>query len=102
MGLRDAAAFAEVIGDAMALGLDIGEAEVLEKYQRWRGLDNLAVASSTDLLNRLFGLPSESMKRIRAFGLGAVERVKPLKSFFMAEARGASGDLPQLLRGERP
>ncbi len=102
MGLRDAAALAEVIGNAMGLGLDIGEAEVLDRYQRWRGLDNLAVASSTDILNRLFGLPGETMKRIRALGLGAVERVKPLKGFFMAEARGAAGDLPQLLRGERP
>ncbi|MBV7256111.1 UbiH/UbiF/VisC/COQ6 family ubiquinone biosynthesis hydroxylase [Pacificimonas sp. WHA3] len=102
MGLRDAAALAEVVGDAVGLGLDIGEAEVLERYSRWRGFDNVAVAASTDILNRFFGLPGKTMSRVRAFGLGAVERAGPLKQFFMSEARGASGDLPQLLRGERP
>ncbi|MEE4350461.1 MAG: UbiH/UbiF/VisC/COQ6 family ubiquinone biosynthesis hydroxylase [Pacificimonas sp.] len=102
MGLRDAAALAEVVGEGLRLGLDIGEAEVLSRYQRWRGFDNFAVALSTDVLNRLFGLPGNSVSRIRAFGLNAVERIPPLKQFFMQEARGATGDLPQLLRGERP
>lgn len=102
MGLRDAAAIAEVIGDALRLGLDIGESEVLARYQRWRGLDNFAVAASTDILNRLFGIPGRPAAMVRRAGLGAVQRLGPLKRFFMAEARGASGDLPQLLRGERP
>ena len=102
MGLRDAAALAEVVGEGVRLGLDIGETEVLSRYQRWRGFDNFAVAASTDILNRLFGLPGGAMKRARGLGLAAVGRVRPLKKFFMAEARGASGDLPQLLRGERP
>jgi 2-octaprenyl-6-methoxyphenol hydroxylase len=102
MGLRDAAALAEVVGEAVRLGLDVGETEVLDRYQRWRGFDNFAVAASTDILNRLFGLPGKTIKRVRGLGLGAVGRVPPLKHFFMQEARGASGDLPQLLRGERP
>ena len=45
---------------------------------------------------------SEPMKRVRGLGLAAVGKVPPLKQFFMQEARGATGDLPQLLRGERP
>ncbi|MBZ6377546.1 ubiquinone biosynthesis protein UbiH [Pacificimonas flava] len=102
MGLRDSAALAEVIGEGLRLGLDIGEPEVLDRYQRWRGFDNFAVAASTDLLTRLFGIPGKTMKRVRSFGLNAVERIPPLKTFFMQEARGATGDLPQLLRGERP
>ncbi|MHB9880802.1 UbiH/UbiF/VisC/COQ6 family ubiquinone biosynthesis hydroxylase [Pacificimonas sp. ICDLI1SI03] len=102
MGLRDAAAIGEVLGEAKRLGLDLGEEEVISRYSRWRGLDNLAVAASTDILNRLFGLAPRPMQRLRAIGLGTVERVAPLKSFFMTEARGASGDLPQLLRGDRP
>jgi 2-octaprenyl-6-methoxyphenol hydroxylase len=31
--------------------------------------------------------------------MGAVQRIAPLKDFFMAEARGEAGDLPLLLRG---
>ena len=102
MGLRDAAALAEVVGEGVRLGLDIGEKEVLQKYQRWRGFDNFQVAAATDVLNRLFGLRGETMARVRHFGISAVEKIPPLKNFFMTEARGASGDLPQLLRGERP
>lgn len=102
MGLRDAAAFAQVVGEGLRLGLDIGAPEVLDRYQRWRGFDNFQVAAATDVLNRLFGLPGETMKRVRGLGLAAVGKVPPLKQFFMQEARGATGDLPQLLRGERP
>ncbi len=36
MGLKDAAALAEVIVDAARLGIDPGQADVLERYQRWR------------------------------------------------------------------
>ncbi|MGB7406212.1 MAG: FAD-dependent monooxygenase, partial [Pacificimonas sp.] len=102
MGLRDAAALAEVLGEAKGLGLDLGGREVLERYQRWRGVDNFAVAFATDTLNRLFGLPGKTMKRIRSLGLGGVERIPPLKRMFMQEARGAGGDLPLLLRGDTP
>src|SRR4051812_27926241 len=36
MGLKDIAALAEVIVDAARLGIDLGQADVLERYQRWR------------------------------------------------------------------
>jgi 2-octaprenyl-6-methoxyphenol hydroxylase len=102
MGLRDAAALAEVLADAARLGLDLGDAEVLARYQRWRGFDNMAVAASTDLLNRLFGIGGHSAAAVRRAGLAAVNRLPTLKRFFMAEARGAAGELPALLRGELP
>jgi len=102
MGLRDAAALADVLTESVRLGLDIGSPEVLNRYQRWRGFDNMAVAASTDLLNRLFAIPGRPAAMIRRTGMAAVNRLPPLKRFFMAEARGASGDLPSLLRGELP
>ncbi len=102
MGMRDAAAFAEVIAGAARLGLDPGGPDVLARYQRWRGFDNMAVAASTDILNRLFAIPARPVASIRRLGLAAVNKMPPLKRFFMAEARGASGDLPALLRGEQP
>jgi 2-octaprenyl-6-methoxyphenol hydroxylase len=99
LGFRDAAALVEVLVDAARLGLDLGDAQVLARYQRWRSIDTLSVAVATDSLNRLFGIPGKPARAIRRFGLGAVQKIAPLKHFFMNEARGASGDLPKLLQG---
>ena len=79
--------------------MDRWEAKSCRRYQRWRGLDTLAVATATDTLTRLFGIPGATASRVRRFGLGAVQSVKPLKDFFMAEARGETGKLPKLLQG---
>jgi 2-octaprenyl-6-methoxyphenol hydroxylase len=57
------------------------------------------VAASTDGLTRLFGIPGRPARAIRRFGLGAVQRLGPLKARFMAEARGETGKLPKLLEG---
>jgi 2-octaprenyl-6-methoxyphenol hydroxylase len=100
MGLRDVAALAEVLADGVRLGLDPGDAQLLARYRRWRALDNLMVGAVTDGLNRLFAVPGRPAAAIRRFGLGAVQRLPRLKKLFMAEARGMTGDLPKLLRGE--
>ena len=99
LGLRDVAALAEVLVDGARLGLDLGDAALLARYQRWRGLDNLMVSLATDGLTRLFGIPGRTASAVRRAGLGAVQRLPMLKRFFMDEARGESGDLPRLLAG---
>lgn len=99
LGLRDVAAMAQVLVEAARLGLDLGDAQVLARYERWRRLDNDMVAGVTDLLTRLFGLPGRPAAAIRRLGLAAVDRIGPLKRRFMAEARGETGDLPLLLTG---
>jgi len=39
---------------------------------------------------------------VRDVGLAAVNRVPPLRRFFVRHAMGLAGDLPKLIRGERP
>ena len=99
LGFRDAAALAEVLVEGARLGLDLGDAQLLDRYERWRGLDTFMVAMMTDSLTRLYGVPGKAASAIRRLGMGAVQRIGPLKDRFMAEARGESGDLPLLLRG---
>jgi len=99
LGLRDVAALTEVLVEGARLGLDLGDAQLLDRYERWRGVDSLLVSISTDSLTRLFGIPGRTASAIRRAGLGAVQRLPMLKSLFMAEARGTSGDLPRLLSG---
>ena len=100
LGFRDVATLVEVLVDAKRTGLDLGDAQVLGRYERWRSLDTFMVAAATDTLTRLFGIPGKTASAVRRFGLSAVEKLPPLKSRFMAEARGQSGDLPRLLLGE--
>lgn len=99
LGLRDAATLAEVLVDGKRLGLDLGDPALLERYQRWRGLDTFMVAAATDTLTRLFGIPGKTASVVRRFGIGAIDKLPPLKDRFMAEARGESGALPKLLQG---
>ena len=99
LGLRDVAALTEVLVDGARLGLDFGDAQLMDRYARWRSVDTLLVALSTDNLNRLFGIPGKAASAVRRFGLSAVQRIKPIKAMFMAEARGEAGDLPKLLQG---
>lgn len=100
LGLRDVAALAEAIVDAARLGLDVGSATVLERYQRWRRFDTMAMGVATDSLNRLFSNRSDALRIARDIGLGLVDRVPALKDLFIREAAGFIGEVPKLLRGE--
>ncbi|HEY1541521.1 MAG TPA: ubiquinone biosynthesis hydroxylase [Xanthobacteraceae bacterium] len=100
MGLRDVAALAEAIVDAARLGLDPGGASVLDRYQRWRRFDTMAMGFATDGLNRLFSNRSDVLRLARDIGLGVVQRLPVMKSFFIREAAGLTGEVPKLLRGE--
>ena len=99
LGFRDVAALVEVLVDGARLGLDLGDEQLLARYERWRSVDSLAVAVATDSLTRLFGIPGRPASAIRRFGLGTVQKLPPLKALFMNEARGKNGDLPKLLQG---
>ena len=99
LGFRDVAALVEVLVEGKRLGLDLGDAALLARYQAWRGLDTLMTAAATDTLTRLFGVPGKAASAVRRFGISAVNAIPPLKDRFMAEARGESGDLPKLLQG---
>jgi 2-octaprenyl-6-methoxyphenol hydroxylase len=100
MGLRDVAALAEVIVDAARLGIDPGQADVLERYQRWRRFDTMAMGVATNGLNLLFSNKSPLLRSVRDIGLGIVDRLPPLKNVFIRQAAGLTGDTPRLLKGE--
>ncbi len=99
LGLRDVATLVDVLAEAGRLGLDLADAQVLKRYQDWRALDSFMVMSATDGLTRLFGVPGRIPSAIRRLGMGLIQRTPPLKRFFMDEARGVTGDLPELLKG---
>jgi 2-octaprenyl-6-methoxyphenol hydroxylase len=100
MGLKDVAALAEVVVDAARLGIDPGQADVLDRYQRWRRFDTMAMGLATNSLNFLFSNESTLLRTVRDIGLGLVDRAPPLKNLFIKQAAGLSGEVPRLLKGE--
>ena len=99
LGLKDVAALAEVVVEALRLGLDAGSPDVLARYQRWRRLDTAAMAAATDTLNRLFSNDLAPVRALRDFGLGLVDRTPAAKSAFIRTAAGVGGGNPRLLTG---
>ena len=100
LGLKDVAALAEILVESHNLGLDIGDANVLERYAAWRRTDTLMVALSCDAFVRLFSNDIAPLRFIRNIGLGMVDKIGPLRRFFARNAGGVIGELPKLLQGQ--
>ncbi|MEM5520535.1 FAD-dependent monooxygenase [Sulfitobacter sp. AS59] len=99
-GMRDVAALAEVIADALRRGQDVGSATVLDQYQIWRRFDNTALALATDSFNRLFSNDSSLLRIARDVGMAAINALPGARRGFIREAAGLTGELPRLMRGK--
>lgn len=100
LGLKDCAALAECVADAVSVGLDPGDVSALERYQRWRRFDNVTMALGMEFFDKVFSNDFGPLRAARTLGLAAVNAAGPARRFFMKYAGGASGDLPKLLKGE--
>ena len=98
LGLRDVAALAEAVTDAMRVGLDAGDATGLERYEQWRRFDATMSAAVFGGLNSLFSNDWTVLRAARGAGLGIVDRLPALKQAFVAEAAGLTGDVPLLMQ----
>ncbi|MBE9208428.1 FAD-dependent hydroxylase [Nostoc sp. LEGE 06077] len=96
LGIRDAAALAQVIQTAHAKGEDIGKIRVLKRYERWRKLENLTILGFTDLLDRMFSNRILPLVVLRRLGLWLMQRVPVLKVFALKLMIGLKGRTPQL------
>ena len=97
LGLLDAAALAQVLGDAVAADLDWSGLAVLRRYERWRRSENTVVLALTDGLNRLFGNDDGTAVALRRFGLSVVGRQPWLRRMLIERALGLAGDVPRIV-----
>ena len=100
IGFLDAAALAQVVVAAHKKGLDFGSLNVLNEYEKMRRLDNLLMMTVMELFYRVFSNSYKPLKIIRNLGLGAAQRLMPLKNKVMLHAMGLEGNLPKLAKGE--
>jgi len=91
LSMRDVAVLTDLIVEHLRLGLDIGSATLLKKYETARRGDTLLMAGVTDLLNRLFSNNLQTIRLTRDLGLGIVEKFPLLKRYFARQAMGLSG-----------
>ncbi|OJX10737.1 MAG: hypothetical protein BGO77_02445 [Caedibacter sp. 37-49] len=99
LGFRDAVTLAEVVVDAARVGIDIGSAQILERYQRWRRSDIVTLTGVTDLLIRSFSNDSKALGNLRMIGLRLANRLPGVKRFMTHHAMGLLGERPRLLQG---
>ncbi len=98
LGLRDIACLVDILSKGKKLGLDLGSTNILKKYESWRSFDRISLMTYTDLINTLFSNNNFYLKSLRELGMNAIDKSSLLKSFFVREAAGEYGDLPELLK----
>ncbi len=95
LGIRDAAALAQVLLEADRLGEDIGDRSVLNRYEHWRKRENFTILGFTDFLDRIFSnnwLPALIFRR---FVLWLLRTFSPLRIFVLELMTGLKGRTPQ-------
>jgi 2-octaprenyl-6-methoxyphenol hydroxylase len=96
LGIRDAAALAQVLREAYQQKEDIGNLKVLKRYEGWRKQENLIILGFTDFLDRTFSNNWLPVVAVRRLGLWLLQHLKPLKKFALGLMTGLKGRTPQL------
>ncbi len=96
LGIRDAATLAQILTEAAENGEDIGSIAVLQRYEKWRKQQNLAILGFTDFLDRFFSNNWLPIVAVRRLGLWLMKRVKPLKLFALQLMTGLLGKKPKI------
>ncbi len=100
LGLRDAAAIAELVVDACGNGSDPGAPQVLDGYNASRRADIVTRSVAVDALNRSLLTAFLPVQGVRGVGLALLDRVGPLRRAVMREGIAPGAHTPRLMRGE--
>ncbi|HLH94588.1 MAG TPA: UbiH/UbiF family hydroxylase [Xanthobacteraceae bacterium] len=100
LGLRDAAAIAELVVAARRAGSDVGAADLADRYDISRRADVSSRALAVDLVNRSLLTDFLPMQGMRGLGLFLMQHVGPLRRAVMREGVSPAAAQPRLMRGE--
>lgn len=98
LGLRDAAALADCVADALRHDRDPGGAPVLTRYAKARQLDVLSRTVGVDLLGRSLLTKLLPVQLARSAVLTGLNAFAPLKRMVMQAGLTPPADLPRLMR----
>jgi 2-octaprenyl-6-methoxyphenol hydroxylase len=100
LGIRDAAALAEILATAHQQGEDFGSAQVLQRYQNWRQPENWAILAFTDFLDRFFSTNLWPVVFLRRIGLRILENIPGGKHLSLRLMTGLAGRIPKVAQSE--
>jgi 2-octaprenyl-6-methoxyphenol hydroxylase len=100
LGLRDAAALAELVTNASRQNADVGAPAVLARYDAERRADVLSRRIAVDLLNRSLLTDFLPVQGMRGLSLYVVDRIGPLRRALLREGVMPAASQPRLMRGE--
>jgi len=98
LGLLDAGALAQKVGEAQRSGEDPGAFWVLRAYERWRKSERAAIGTAIELFDRLLAHGRDPIARLAQRGLGWVNKSQEARRFFIRRALGVTGELPEAAR----
>jgi 2-octaprenyl-6-methoxyphenol hydroxylase len=98
LGIRDAAALAEILVAAHQAGEDIGSNTVLKRYADWRKPENWVILAFTDFLDRMFSNRILPIVIIRRIGLFLLDRIPVFKYLALRLMTGLAGKIPQVAK----
>ena len=88
LGMGDIEDLAHKLIHAFHLGLDLGDPDILRRYEKKRRFDNGNMILVTDGLVKLFSNAIPPVQIARRLGLSAVQHMPRLRRFFMRSAMG--------------
>lgn len=88
LGFGDVAALVETLTAAAERGNDLGSLLTLNKYQRQRKPENLAMMATMEGFKRLFAADNLAVRLLRNIGLSQVDKLKPVKNEIIKQVMG--------------
>ncbi len=88
LGLSDVRVLSEELAKCVDSGLDIGALEILQRYQRRRKPQNLAVMAAMEGFKRLFEREELPLRFLRNLGMNQLDALGPLKNRLIKQAMG--------------
>ena len=86
MTIKDVAALTDVLVDQRRHGLDLGDVQALQDYQRARRVDTARFTALTTGLHDLLDRGPAPVRGLAAAGLEMIERLPPIKAYLRREA----------------
>lgn len=98
LGLLDVASLVQELTRLKAENKPFHTQKSLRAYERWRKAEAMKVIATMEGFKRMFSGTFAPLKLARGLGLAGANSIQPIKHFFIQQATGSAGKLPDLAK----